>query len=352
MKHSGALDRIGTDGPDEARDANVLTDEPAVRQTRFQFVDDVALESLPQPEWLIDGVLPKGGLAVLYGEAGSYKSFVGVDWSMCIATGQQWAGREVERGAVVYVAAEGASGYFNRVQCWKGSRSYVGRAGVQFLTHAIQLTDSTEVGDLVTSIKENEIDPVLVVLDTFSRCFVGADENSASAVSEAIESMEKIRRGTGATVLLVHHSTKDGVTERGSTALRGGVDVMVVAKKKGTTGHVSLQCAKMKDADHFKEMHFRFEKRGESGVLVPTDATPERKNNARKKLTKKEQTTLDALPSGGAKHGDWKERAIRRGAAEGSFGKHRKFLVEQGHVVEYADGIYRPRAADASSSIE
>src|SRR5690606_7864638 len=130
------------------------------------------------------------------------------------------------------------------------------------------LHDQKEVESFVASVEREQISPSLIVLDTLSRCFVGGDENSAGAMSKVIDAVEQIRRSTGATILLVHHANKSGESERGSIALRGGVDVMMVATRTGKGGRIKLACVKMKDAPEFDEMHFQFVERGQSGVLA------------------------------------------------------------------------------------
>ena len=75
---------------------------------------------LPNPEWTIDGILPAEGLTVLVAPPGVGKTFQALDWSFRIATGKStWASRAVQRGGVVYVAAEGFAGLPLRVQAWK-----------------------------------------------------------------------------------------------------------------------------------------------------------------------------------------------------------------------------------------
>lgn len=323
--------------------------EDNVGSTQFRFIDDVGLEQLPDPEWLIEGVLPKAAVCVLYGLPATYKSFMATDWAFSVATGQPWAGREVQRGSVIYVAAEGINGYKARVRSWKEARSFVGRAGVYFLTDAVQLHDPKEVDEFVASVNRQEIAPSLIVFDTLSRCFVGGDENSAGAMSMIIDAVEQIRRSTGATIVLVHHANKTGASERGSIALRGGVEVMMVATRTGNDGHVKLACVKMKDAPEFDEMHFQFVERGQSGVLALAEAsvTGEKESIT---LTAKHLAQLRALPPSGATYTEWMKRAKEAGVPEGSFARYMQVLLNAGLVIRQ-DRVYRPSGRDATGSI-
>jgi len=95
--------------------------------------------------------------------------------------------------------------------------------------------------------------PGLIVVDTLARVALGADENSASDMGRVVAGFDMLKRETGATVLALHHSRKDGGAERGSSALRGAADVMIRCESVAgvTCGGVTLECAKMKDGEAF-----------------------------------------------------------------------------------------------------
>jgi len=76
------------------------------------------LLALPDPEWLIVGLLVENSLAVLYGPFRSYKSFVAVDWALSLATGIDWCGHQVSQCDVLYILGEGVPGTKLRVVAW------------------------------------------------------------------------------------------------------------------------------------------------------------------------------------------------------------------------------------------
>jgi AAA domain len=61
-------------------------------------------------EYLIDAILPRQGVGLLYGASQTFKSFIAYHMSLCIALKRPWAERHVEKAPVVYIAAEGALG--------------------------------------------------------------------------------------------------------------------------------------------------------------------------------------------------------------------------------------------------
>jgi hypothetical protein len=76
--------------------------------------DDV---DIPLQEWLVEEMLPKVGVALISGQWGTYKTFVGIDLAASVMTGSLFAGREVHRqGGVLWLAAEGQSQVTLRVE--------------------------------------------------------------------------------------------------------------------------------------------------------------------------------------------------------------------------------------------
>src|SRR2546427_162910 len=63
---------------------------PAGSRPRFRFVDDIALEDLHPPAWLVDGILPEGGMGLLVGASGEGKTFLALSFALAVATGRPW----------------------------------------------------------------------------------------------------------------------------------------------------------------------------------------------------------------------------------------------------------------------
>jgi RecA-family ATPase len=92
--------------------------DSSAKEPRFKLLSLDEIERLPPLEWLIEGLMPAGGLAVLYGAPKLGKSFLALDWALSVAAGRRWLGRNVRQGDVVYVYAEGVSGLKARVAAW------------------------------------------------------------------------------------------------------------------------------------------------------------------------------------------------------------------------------------------
>jgi KaiC/GvpD/RAD55 family RecA-like ATPase len=232
------------------------------------------LLNLPAPTWLVDKALPAGGLVGMYGRPGCGKSFIAIDLAMSIATGTPWFGREVERGFVIYISAEGGSGIGKRVLAWLATHGVEPRnADIAWLVESIPVsTDSTQMGQLLDRIvDEVRRHPALIIIDTLARCFDG-DENLQEDMGRFIAGVDLLRKELGCTVLVVHHTRLDGNRERGNTSFRGAVDTMIAIDRSDDL--IELKCNKQKDDEEFADIQLELVKVDgtDSCVVMPNHA--------------------------------------------------------------------------------
>jgi hypothetical protein len=201
------------------------------------------LDKLPPIQWLIKDVLPANMLVEVHGPPACGKTQVVFDMAQTLAaTGK----------SVIYVVAEGLQGHRARKKAWQTFRKQ--EAGKLFVwSKAVHLLQANAVRDFINSVQSHE--PALIVFDTLSRCCLGADENSQKDMNFILESLDIIRRETGATVVAVHHTNASGLRECGSTVIRGGMDVMLDVSRDDDL--IVVTCAKMKDAPEFSPMFFK-----------------------------------------------------------------------------------------------
>lgn len=202
--------------------------------------------ALPAPEPLIDGVMDRNNTVILYGAPGVGKSFLALHWAWCVASGLAWQGRDVRRGLVVYIAAEGVSGMGARLralrQAWGGDPE----DRLVFYPRAVDLSNSAAVDQVVEWVAGHEVD--LVVFDTLARS-TGADteENSASSMQNIVRGMDRIREAhEGCTTMAVHHSGHNGKM-RGSTAVNGSADSAIAFEEDDSTGALTARHTKRKE---------------------------------------------------------------------------------------------------------
>lgn len=233
---------------DEHHGPNVLT---ARLLHRGQLAD------LPTPAPLIADTIDIGTVAGLFGYWGSGKSFLGIDWACCIATGKPWQGRDVQQRKVLIVAAEGAYGLHARLTAWEAAwRHTIDPNTLHVLPLAVNLTKAPQVATLCDLIDEQRYG--LVVIDTLARSIVGADENSAKDMGIVVDNLYKLRdAGTDTTIVPIHHTGKDKQTVRGSSALESGLDTIYLTEGDGL--HIKLTRTKRKDGPVDDTMNLRIE---------------------------------------------------------------------------------------------
>jgi hypothetical protein len=228
-------------------------DEPSpveVFESKMLTLD--AMELLPPPEYVIDKLLAKNSVAAIYGAPGGGKSFLALDLGAHIATGSWWQGREVEKGQVLFVAAEGSGGWPKRAAAWKKFNRTHTVPDFHIYPGTVNLLNPGQVGVLVEVCRKWKF--ALVVIDTVARSMVGGDENTAKDMGMVVDAADWVKTACGGCVLLIHHSGKDTAAGlRGSSALLGATDT-VMEVKAGEDG-MELVCRKQKDDAEF--MPFR-----------------------------------------------------------------------------------------------
>ena len=226
------------------KDITASTNGTSPKHCIHRLTDQDALH-VSETEWVISDIIPADGLTVVYGEPGSGKSFVLLDWLMAIATGSMWMDRLTTQGNVLYFVGEGQEGFKKRIIASKLDRH---QNVPGFFWYRDQL-DLTCEADLNLILKEVEaLKPVAIVFDTLSHYRGGIEENSATEMGPVIKAVDSIKRICGSAVLMGHHPPKyDNQVLRGSSALLGAADCAIHVQGDGKV--VKLTCKKMKDAE-------------------------------------------------------------------------------------------------------
>ncbi|AFP69890.1 TPA: helicase RepA family protein [Enterobacter kobei] len=213
-----------------------------------------------EQDYTLKSYLPANSLSSIYGPSGSYKSFLAVSWACHVAAGMKWAGKSVSAGAVMYVVGEGGIGVPRRIKAWE--KKYGVKLNNLYLVNRpvfpVRREEMQEMIKAARDVKSRTGQPVrLIVVDTLARCFGGNDENDARDMGAFIEGCDVIKRETGATLLVVHHSGKDDTKgARGSSAFRAALDAEFNVRREGDGGAIILTCTKMKDAEEPKQAAF------------------------------------------------------------------------------------------------
>lgn len=242
-------------GPPEQQQQVAASAAP-VKAPRFTPVPPAAFLKRKPGSWIIKGIVPRAGLAVIYGASGSGKTFLTLDMVGAIARGVPWRGATVQKGRVVYVVAEGASGFRNRLEAYCDFHGVdPGDFDIGVIADAPNIRAKEDVRALLEALKTfGKVD--MVVIDTYARAMAGGNENDAKDVGEAIQHCDVIHRVTKGLVVLVHHSGKDATKgARGSGALRAAADLEIEVVQ--TREYRAATITKQKDGEDGAEYQFK-----------------------------------------------------------------------------------------------
>jgi hypothetical protein len=214
---------------------------------RFTPIPDRDFKAGKPPGWLIKNVLPKAELGVVFGASGAGKSFEALDMAGAIARGIPWCGKATHKGVVLYIAAEGASGFRNRVNAYCETHDVL-EMGIYIIPAAPNFMEGDDIRDLVRAILALGVKVDLVIVDTLAQVSAGANENSGEDMGKVIGHCGTLNKVTGAMVLLVHHSGKDaGKGARGWSGIKGSLNVEIEVTRSDSNRTTTI--TKMRDGE-------------------------------------------------------------------------------------------------------
>ena len=233
----------------------VTGQSPAPRFT-LRTVSD--LGTLPPLSWHVKGLLPRQGLAVLFGASGSGKSFLTLDLGVALARGGSWFGYKTTPCPVIYVALEGTSGITNRLKAWE--KFHVQQIPDQFrvMIDRLSLFNGGDIEPFAKQLLDSGLTDGVIFIDTLAQSAPEADENGSQDMGRIIQHAQGLQRLTGSLVVLVHHTGKDlNKGARGHSSLTAALDAAIEVRKD-SKGRV-WSIAKAKDGVDGVPHAFRLE---------------------------------------------------------------------------------------------
>lgn len=275
--NSDINDLAARDGMEAVKHLLLAPSKPA---QRYQLLGRGDLAALPPLTWCVHGVLPRDGLASVYGPSASGKSFLALDLAAAIAAGLPWFNCKTVAAPVVYVALEGEAGMKLRAAAWEAHRGRVLPDGLSLVLQPFKLTEAQDIADLAAVVPSGAV----VFLDTLNRAAPTSDENSSRDMGEILEAAKQLQRLTAGLVILVHHTGKDATKGlRGHSSLFAALDAALEVSREGDRRE--WRVAKSKDGQDGHARAFRLqvealgaEDSGEaitSCVVVPDVGTEE-----------------------------------------------------------------------------
>jgi hypothetical protein len=160
--------------------------------------------------WLLQPFLEQNSSAIMFGELGTFKSILAIDWGLQVATGAtEIGGKKADPRPVIYLSAEGR-GLSKRIRGW--AKRHLGGvealAGVPFLAieRPVNLSSGDAVKEIVSAMADTGMTPALIIIDTLSRNSDGRVEGSTDDATQYLNTIDsELRARFGACVLFVHH---------------------------------------------------------------------------------------------------------------------------------------------------
>jgi hypothetical protein len=202
------------------------------------------LDLLPDIKFLLENIFVQETLGMVLGESGVGKTYVALHLGLRIAS---------ETGKlVIYNGMEALAQYKERIKAWINFYNLWEEILPNFLLSGFQvnLMDPASVEIYIKSIKEIGRSPAILWIDTYHAATEGAEENSAKDTGIILSNMRKIRNAFKCTVIVLHHLNATGLRERGSSALKAGLDTVITLKTDNDG--IKMECAKQRTAQPFE----------------------------------------------------------------------------------------------------
>lgn len=337
--------------------------------------------ALPDPEWLIEGVLAKRTSALGFGRSNSFKSFVlGVDMGCALATGRTFHGAKVAGPChVIYIATEGAHGVAKqRIPGWMDAHGIPDhlRHNIHVIPDEVMLDRKEWVDALIEVARGLPGLPALIIVDIFGASMSGP-ETSDETARAWVRNVNRIMREVGCAVLTIAHTGwADESRARMHTHFWGSFDTRLKAEGDKDARTTVLTVDRHKDADSAGRWGFALDV-----VDTPTGGTTlvprlsdevkvavkDRKSRGSEKPDTALQALSEALIDGGKTLAgphypsrpvvsltDWKAMCVAHGitgsdkpdAIEKAFTRAKDKLIKAGKVRQFGAYAWKVQADD------
>jgi hypothetical protein len=183
-------------------------------------IDDLMAEEDTEPDWLVDSLVPNGGITILAGKARNFKTWMLLHLALSVATGDKVFGHFNTMKAPVLIVDEE-----NQKRTLRKRLTMLGYKPGSDLHFVIQsgfkITTPQHMNYLSDLVRKHSIR--LVIFDSLMRVH-NKDESASTGMAEVFATVKQLNR-LGAAVLFTHHHRKQ---DSGNSAdnMRGSSDIL------------------------------------------------------------------------------------------------------------------------------
>lgn len=190
------------------------------------------------PDELVEGLLVRNEISILYGDSNSGKTFFAIDLACAVSLGINWMKRRTEQGLTVYLASESPSSVRLRIQAYEkhhgvsiGNNLLIVQAPVNFYESDYDINRLVRLLTKVCHITGKRIE--FIIGDTLARISAGANENTGDDMGIVMARFDELKDAVQAHIMIIAHSGKDTTKGmRGWSGIRAHVDTEIEVKEK------------------------------------------------------------------------------------------------------------------------
>lgn len=204
-------------------------------------LSELLKEKYPEQKWLVDNIIPDSGLVLLSAAPASFKTWVALELSLCVADGRPLFSTFNTSGCGVLIADEESGSRMLQDRFIKlGAKATIDEAGehlveekpIYYLSRVGRYIDEDYIKELISECVKHDIK--LVIFDSLVR-FHNARENDASEMAKTLN-LFKVLNDNGIATLLLHHNRKGngaiGEMVRGSSDILASCDIHLSINRK------------------------------------------------------------------------------------------------------------------------
>ncbi len=195
----------------------------------------------PQIDWVIDGLLTRGGFSLWVGQPKSGKSTIVRQAAVDIAQGNFFLNRKVKQGSSLYLALEEQDAVL-----YQQFKKLGAKESDDILLHTGGILSSNPLDSLNDFLNKNPRD--FVVIDTLL-LFSNFDANNYNQVNQTLSQIRTLAREAKCHIACIHHQNKSrnvsgqqmqgAESILGSNAIHAAVDCAIILNKMGRKRKIS-----------------------------------------------------------------------------------------------------------------
>lgn len=220
-------------------------------------ISELMAKEFTDPAWLVENLIPAGGITALSGTPGSYKTWVMLELAIKVAGGNALFDKfQTSQGGVLIVDEENGERLFHQRFQKLGNLEGL---DIHILSWENFKLNDDSVNTIKTYCKDKNIK--LIIFDSLIRIHSG-NENDAKDMSAVAGMLKQIAK-EGMTIIFTHHNRKSGIFRsspsqemRGSSDILASVDCHIAIDRKEKL--FTIKQTKSRHAEEIKSFQLKF----------------------------------------------------------------------------------------------